>query len=145
MLNRKLRGARCNGCLLRLTRRWGRRGEGGVGACLMANTTKFVNTGCLGCVLTGRSSVHMIILSTLACTKGLNAVTGSVSGRHYFFIGKSVYSHSLTSQLFTRCGFSCIIGFTTRDRISHDVRGPRLFLVAGVLNARGLLSTTHHT
>lgn len=118
---------------------------GGVGACLMANTTKFVNTGCLGCVLTGRDSVGIMILSTLACTKGLKAVTGSVSGRHYFFIGNSVYSHRLTSHLFNRCGFSCMIGFTTRDRMSHDVRGPRLFLVAGVLKARGLLSTTHHT
>lgn len=111
----------------------------------MANTTNFVNTGCVGCVLTGRGSVGIIVLSTLACTNGLNAVTGSVSSRHYFFMGNSVYSHILTSRLFTGCGFSCMIGFTTRDRMSHDVRGPRLFLVAGVLNARGLLSTTHHT
>lgn len=118
---------------------------GGVGACLIAKTTKFVKTGCLGCVLTGRSSVEIIMLSTLACTNGLKAVTSSVSGRHYFFMGKSVYSHSLTSRLFSRCGFSCVIGFTTRDRMSHDVRGPRLFLRAGVLKARGLLSTTHHT
>lgn len=116
-----------------------------VGACLIAKTTKFVKTGCVGCVLNGRSSIGVIVLSTLACTKGLRAVSRSVSGRHYFFMGKGVYSHGLTSRLFTSCGFSCVIGFTTRDRMSHDVRGPRLFLRAGVLKARGLLSTTHQT
>ncbi len=87
----------------------------------------------------------VIILSLLACTNGLNAVTGSVSGSHYAFRHKGVNSHTLMSDLFTRCGFSIMIGFTTRDRMSHDVRGPRLFLRAGVLKARGVLSTTHGT
>lgn len=116
-----------------------------VGACLVAKTTNFVNTGFVGCVLTGCPRVGVIILSLLACTNGLKAVTRSVSKRHYRFIGNGVYSHTLASRLFTGCRFSCIIGFTTRDRISHDVRGPRLFLIAGVLNARGLLSSTHGT
>lgn len=107
----------------------------------MANNTNFVNDGFVFCVLGRRPRSHVMYLSSLACTNGLSALTPIVSRPGFHFMGLSVYSHPKMCALFRRRGPSIVIGFTTRSRISHSVRGPRIFLRAGVVNASILVST----
>lgn len=94
-------------------------------------------------VLGTRPSCHVVYISGLACTNGLSALGPIVSGPGFHFYGVSVYSHRTVCGLFRRRRPSVIIGFTTRSRISHSVRGPRLFLRAGVVKASILVSTYH--
>lgn len=110
---------------------------------VMANNTKFVKDGFVFRVLGGCPSCHVVYLSYLACTKGLSALTPIVSGPGFHFMGRDVASHRTICGLFRRRRPSVIMGFTTRDRISHSVRGPRIFLAAGVVNATILVSTYH--
>ncbi len=107
----------------------------------MANNTNFVNSGFVCRVLNGCPSCGVLYISYLACTNGVSALTRTVGGPGFGFFGAGVYSQGTVCRVFRARGPSVIIGFTTRDRISHSVRGPRMFLRAGVLNARIVVST----
>ncbi len=111
-----------------------------VSGVLIANKTKFVKDGFIECVIGGCSSCRVVGLSTLACYKGLRGLGSVRCGSGCSFIGKSVESGDVISGLIGR--YSCIVGFTTRDRISEDVASPRVFVGSGILKARILLGTT---
>lgn len=108
---------------------------------LVANNTKFVNSTLIHCVV-GRADSTIMIISGLACTKGLVSLTPITRDRRFTFRGISVYSQTRLTHMFARRRPSYIVRLTTRDRISHSVSNPTTFVRAGVIKACALLRTT---
>lgn len=114
---------------------------------LIANTTKFVNSGLTGRLLSSVRKVRIVNFSGMGscCSIHLGRChLGRLSRcRKFAFVGTSLTSGSTMGSMFRRCHPAIIIGLTTRTNIQCSVARPSTCVRSGLVNFCGVLRTYH--